>query len=107
MPDHAVLKRRGLDLDQRWISSAENRYADRLSLSLDPSAPQISRTIVSMLTQSLGSVVGSGKIFRYYLSGGEHPVAQRKKADATLDEYWGVGRARFFMIAIRRPSCWS
>lgn len=91
-----VLDRRGLELDPRWISSAENRYADRLSRSWDPSAPQISRAVVSLLATSLNTVVGKGLVFRYRLSGGEHPVAQRKQAEAALEEGWGDGRARFF-----------
>lgn len=49
-----------------------------------------------MLAKSLGSVIRKNTVFRYRLSGGEHPVAQRKQVDAALDKYWGDGRARFF-----------
>ena len=91
-----VLDREHLELDVRWISSAMNRHADRLSRTWDPSVPQLSRAVTAFLQKSLSAWVGRGQVFRYRMSGGEHPVAQRKSAEAALLENWGDGRARFF-----------
>ena len=91
-----LLQREKLELDVRWISSALNRHADRLSRTWDPSEPQLSRAVTAFLKRSLSDWVGRGQVFRYRLSGGEHPVAQRKSAEAALLENWGDGRARFF-----------
>lgn len=92
----AVLDSRGLEIDVRWIPSAENRHADRLSRTWDPSAPRVTRSAIASLSASLRTPVGRGVVFRHRASGGEHPVAQRKQAEAAMGEYWGDGRARFF-----------
>ena len=91
-----LLQRERLELDVRWISSALNRHADRLSRTWDPTEPQLSRAVTAFLKKSLSDWVGRGQVFRYRMSGGEHPVAQRKSAEAALLENWGDGRARFF-----------
>lgn len=91
-----LLQREHLALDVRWISSAVNRHADRLSRTWDPTSPQLSRAVTASLTASLNEWVGRGQVFRYRLSGGEHPVAQRKSAEAALQEFWGDSRARFY-----------
>ena len=91
-----LLQRKGLVLDVRWISSAENRFADKLSRTWDQTAPQCSRSVIALLSDTLNTFVGRGTVFRYRLSGGEHPVAQRKQAESTLMDFWGDGRGRFF-----------
>ena len=91
-----VIGSRGIELDVRWIPSAENRNADRLSRTWDPAAPQVSRSVIASLATLMRTVVGKGTVFRHRASGGEHPVAQRKQAEAAMAEYWGDGRARFF-----------
>ena len=91
-----VLERERIVLDVRWIASAENRYADRQSRTWDPSVPQCTRAATDLLRGSLSAFVGRGMVFRYRMSGGEHPVAQRKQAETALEEWWGDGRARFF-----------
>ena len=100
MPELRLLKQllelENLVLDVRWISSAVNRHADRLSRTWDPSSPQLSRVVTGFLKASLSEWVGRGQVFRYRLSGGENPVAQRKSAEAALKEFWGDGRARFY-----------
>lgn len=101
----SVIVRRELELDPRWIHSAENIYADHFSRSRDSSAPQVSRFIVGMLAKSLGSVVGEGTVFFYRLCDGENPVSQRNKADAALDEYWGGGNDIKGLRALSSTTC--
>ena len=99
-----VIRNRGLELDVRWIPSAENRHADRLSRTWDAAAPQVSRSVIASLATSMRTVIGRGTVFRHRASGGEHPVAQRKQAEAALAEHWGDGKSRFFNPP---PSSWA
>lgn len=90
-----VVDSRGIQL-VRWLPSAANRHADRLSRTWDPGEPQLTRSVIESLTASLSTLIGRGTVFRHRLSGGEHPVSQRKQAEAALGEHWGDRRARFF-----------
>lgn len=58
--------------------------------------PQSSRAVTAMLTDSLRTNLGKSTVFGYRMSGGEHPVAQRKQKEAYLSDWWGHGFARFF-----------
>lgn len=77
---HGVRDRLNLEIDIRWIPSAANRYADRLSRTWDPTVPQVSRSAIASLSASLSTSVGRGVVFRHRMSGGEHPAAQQKQA---------------------------
>lgn len=87
---------KGIELDPRWTSSAENRFADARSRSWDPGNLQASRSVIYMLTTTRTSVGGKGTVFRYRLSVGENPVPQRKTAESTQSDHWGDRRARLF-----------
>lgn len=50
---------------------------------------------MKLLTDSLTSAVAKGRVFRHRISGGELPIAQRKQAEASLQEWWGGERDRF------------
>lgn len=90
-----VIERQCIELDFRWIASAENRYSDRLFRTWDPSTPQCTRAMVDVLTGSLRECIGKGTV-RYRLNGGEHSVAQCKQSEAAMEDWWGEGRARFY-----------
>lgn len=50
--------------------------------------------MIALLSNTLTRVVGEGTVFRYKISGGEHPVSQRKIAESALADYWGGRKAR-------------
>lgn len=91
MPELRLLKgfmdRKGVEIQPHWISSAKNRFEYHRSRSWDPGDLQASNSVICLLITTLTRVVGKGEVSRYSLSGGEHPVSQRKTEEEALEEF--------------------
>lgn len=90
------MEREGLELDIRWIYSAENRYADRQSRAWAPSAPQCTCAVTALFSQFAEQFLPERNAVLILNERGENLVAQRNKAEAAMAEWWGEGRALFF-----------
>lgn len=64
-----LLQCKSLIIDVRWIWSAENSFTDRLSRTLCSTAPQCTRSVIALLSDTLSPLVGRGTVLRYRLSG--------------------------------------
>lgn len=58
------------------------------SRNWDPGDLQFSLSVLGLLVDTPTQTVGNGTVFRYRFSSREHPISQRKTAEAAVSDYW-------------------
>jgi Reverse transcriptase (RNA-dependent DNA polymerase) len=83
-----VLQRYGVHIAARWLPSAVNKYADRLSRTWNTQDVQIERRLVASFQEAFDH---QGSPIFAHAPLGDHPVAVRKQAWCQLQESWVAG----------------